>query len=306
MPATRVRISPGGTSFELEPGIHLDPWRGGPDQLVFLTRFHREFLSDDHAAWDASAALRVRARTPSTGDATEFVVNILDRFKWAVMIAIGSKMVVREGDTVLRSATRHLHAVLRRESIGALPEAGPKPIGWIESRALKGLYAEENTLETIRARLAGFAQASLAADDLAPAMWAFGRSCVASTPRDVLLEAAIGLERLLVSGPGETTYRFRLHGASILADEMNAFKELGQIYALRSRAAHGGSPRVKGGQSEKKGERPVHSLAPRARFLLAKVIQAVVLMINNADLLVGDRGVAAAIEDLVRHRASGV
>ncbi len=76
------------------------------------------------------------------------------------------------------------------------------------------------------------------------ALFYWGRDALKDLERDQLLEAVIGLEGLIVPrGPGESTYRFKLHGTALLArftDSAEACaKDLKTIYDKRSKAAHG-------------------------------------------------------------------
>jgi hypothetical protein len=103
--------------------------------------------------------------------------------------------------------------------------------------------------------------------DLKQAIWYWGRSSLAPLPRDILLEAVIGLESLLVHNPGESSYRFRLHGAALLSgsrEEVSGYaKKLNDIYGQRSKAAHGS-----------KSERIEQANAYLARTYLGKAIEA--------------------------------
>jgi hypothetical protein len=292
-------------SFELEPGVCLEPWRGGPNQVTFLTRFHGEYHPDDDALWAATGALTARLTIRSTDDPVRVVADVINRFKWAVMMVSNTEVVPIERDAVLRSATRHVRTVLRRQSDSAAWGPYPKPLGWIEARAFQGFRPEEPVLRKVKEFLASLAQATALANGLGDALWAFGRSCVAPTPRDALLEAAIGLERLLVPrGPGESTYRFRLHGAAVLVDEAKAYEELNEIYKRRSDVAHGGASEPKTSKVTPTGPAPLQSSASRARFLLARAVHSIALMINSGELVLSsDRSLATAVGDLVRRRA---
>ena len=285
-----------GAAFEIEPGVVLEPWRGGANETVFLTRFNREYLPDESVLWLTHAALRMRLTLPVITDAIQAVGSVVDRFSWAAMIARGSDKVVGLGSAVLRSATRHVRTVIHRLDEPWVTST-VKPIGWHEAKGTPGLLPDVAFLERVKNLLATFAKASSATAELSTAVWAFGRSCSAQSPRDVLLEAAIGLERLLVSeGRGDLSYRFRLHGAAVLVDEPDAFDDLKRIYDLRSKAAHGGAG---------KQVSIFDAMAPRARFLLARTIESIALMINSGDLVITrDQDIAAAIANLIRRRAT--
>jgi hypothetical protein len=295
-PVRACRFPEEGVAFEIEPGVLLEPWRSGANQTVFLTRFHSEYLPDDTVLWNTHAAVRMRLRLPVTVDAIDSVVAILDRFLWASMIARGNQTVVGLGSAVLRSATRHVRTVIHRLD-APWATSTVKPIGWHDARWTTGLHPALTFLERAKDLLATLAKASFATAELATAVWAFGRSCSAQSARDVLLEAAIGLERLLVSeGRGDLAYRFRLHGAAILVDEPDAFDDFKRIYDLRSKAAHGAAG---------KHSTNFEAMAPRARYLLARAIQSIALLINSSELIITkDQDVAAAIAALVRRRVT--
>jgi hypothetical protein len=131
--------------------------------------------------------------------------------------------------------------------------------------------------------------------DLCQALWHFGRACVASLPRDILLESAIGLDSLLVPGGGDSRYRFCLHGAAILSTNTSEgeihYKALHQIYELRSRAAHGG--RV----------RDVEKVAPESRKKLAQAMRMIADLILNQTLS-RTKGIAEAVQHYVRQKAT--
>jgi hypothetical protein len=105
------------------------------------------------------------------------------------------------------------------------------------------------------------------------------------------------LERLLVSdGHGDLKYKFSLHGAAILLNEPTAFDELGEIYGLRSKAAHGSA-----------GKNPADfaRMAERARYLLARAIESIAELLNSGALTVpSKKPIGTGIASLVRQRAT--
>lgn len=74
-------------------------------------------------------------------------------------------------------------------------------------------------------------------------IWRFGRACTASLAQDRLVEAVIGMEALLLTGPGEARFRFGVLGTTMLqppSDEARTlFRELQELYGLRSGSVHG-------------------------------------------------------------------
>src|SRR5207237_791197 len=125
-------------------------------------------------------------------------------------------------------------------------------------------------------------------------LWHFGRSCVASLERDVLLEAVIGLDALLVPGSGESTYRFSLHGAVLIGagtgrgTQVKA--ELQDLYNARSGAAHG-------------DRRGANSKARRARQVLAQAIERTAALILDGKLDMSKK-LPHAIQQYVIERAT--
>ncbi len=62
---------------------------------------------------------------------------------------------------------------------------------------------------------------------------------------DQLVDCVIGLERLLAPGGGESSFKFRIRGASLLPDSYGSNKKkielMGKLYKLRSDIVHGNS-----------------------------------------------------------------
>jgi len=295
-PVRACRFPDDAEEFELEPGVFLEPWRGGPNQTVFLTRFHGEYVADDDVLWDAHAALRMRLKLPTNVDAIASVGAVLDRFLWATTIAGKSGKAASLGSAVLRSATRHVRTVIHRPPAPWLTST-VKPLGWSEFRTMQGIHPDVRFLQRTKELLAVLRGASSVKADLDAGIWAFGRSCSAQSARDVLLEAAIGLERLLVSeGRGDFSYKFRLHGAALLPEEPTAFDDLNRVYDLRSKAAHG---------AVAKNPSSFEEMAPRARFLLARTIESIAVLLASGELVIAkDQNAAAAIATLVQKRVA--
>jgi hypothetical protein len=150
---------------------------------------------------------------------------------------------------------------------------------------------------TTGASLKGFV--SKLSKDFDAAIWAFGRACAAQLSRDILLEAAIGLEMLLLPRQaGESTYKFRLHGLALIEGESQdaLYDDLDSIYSLRSKAAHGAAS----------GEGEFRKQAERARILLGKAIFSAVTLadLNKIDLKASKGDLGDAVTALVRARVS--
>jgi hypothetical protein len=289
-----------GMEVELAPGIGLVEWSWTPEQQVFLNQYGHHYRDGDGVR--LSRLLRIQIRVPCDADPVAEVASTIDRVKWALLVAMNRDIPVHELATIVRSASGHARDVLQRGSpnFGSSEDRSNRSIGWLESKGWQVIHLGPALLARVRELLADL-DATSASDDVASALWSFGRSSVAPTPRDALLDAVIGLERLVVPHErGETTYRFRLHGQALLAGEGEVLSDLGKLYAQRSTVAHGDL-----NSRSPKQRRKTSTLSSRARYLLAKAIHAANQLVIRGTLRV-DKGhdVAAAIADLVRTRAS--
>lgn len=270
-------------TYDLEPGTTLCCW-STQEQTTFITKYQSEYSFDDHMALFANSEIRVRctAQGLSDGAAWASVCTALDRAKWALSVAAGSELVLGENPVVIRAMDGARVRTLRRAS--APPDqamALSRPLANIATEAAK-----------ILDRLSSLGEISA----LNRALWLLGRANNAALPRDALLDAVVGLESLLVPGPGEAAYRFALHGTAVLAADKQVYDELSNLYRLRSSAAHAGTASN------------FSDMAPRARQLLAQVILAIVGLIATkalaplSDMPVG-KAVQAWVRELVSSRA---
>ena len=101
---------------------------------------------------------------------------------------------------------------------------------------------EDNQIVTLRSLLDKACRLRLGSRNLQQAFFYWVKAFT-ELDRDQLLDAVIGLEGLLVPYPGESTYRFGLHGEALLArfadSPETCNKELKEVYGKRSSAAHG-------------------------------------------------------------------
>jgi len=152
-----------------------------------------------------------------------------------------------------------------------------------------GYELDENLIDRARCLVAKAMSLRPRSKCLDQAFFYWGRSALGELDRDRLLEAVIGLERLLVPGPGESTYRFGLHGAALLTrfgDSPKACnEELRSIYRKRSELAHGNP-----------GERLIE--AQRARRHLGDAILAIMDLIEAGKIRESEN-VATQIQALV-------
>jgi hypothetical protein len=283
-PTIGLRI-PDGEGVELEPGIHINAW-SAETRCVFLTRYHREYLDGDVTTWASHAVIQI---VTNVGDLSEnaprmAVAATLDRIKWALSVAANKDAAILEGPVILRSPSGWHGDTLRRGDT----------LRWNRSIPTIDLTAE--TSMAAKTLLQQLRTATTHTRELDGALWLFGRACNASLPRDALLDAAIGLEMLLVPGPGEARYRFGLHGMALIADESPHTIEatLKRIYKLRSEAAHGDTNDLE----------TFSEVASQARFLLARAVQSAVRLINagELDVVTTNGDIGKAVEQLVKIR----
>jgi hypothetical protein len=273
-----------GSEQSLAPGVRIRAW-SVEERCEFLTLHHEEYLSGDFTGWLCDAALEIDVDVEALSDeaAGTAVAGVIDTAKWAAAVAMNRGATFRESPTIIETSSSWRGITLRRT--GSLRRIESWPVlkfGPTEIQTIAGLIDDVRGIQTMTSRVEA-------------AIWLYGRSCNAVLARDALLDAAVGLELLLVPNAGESRYRFTLHGLAVIqnepADQLEA--DLKAICAARSAAAHGGDA----------GKR-FEELAPRARDLLARLIAAVVALQKEGTLQLsltkGD--VAAAVEDLIKRR----
>jgi hypothetical protein len=209
----------------------------------------------------------------STGGNTyESVARKLNAIKWALMIASGMSTPFSEGRCLIEARDETLIGGLMRDP----SVSGPK------------FVVDEAAIDRTRTLLDHYFPLAENTADLANAMWHFGRASVASIERDMLLEAAIGIDALTNRSSRDSKYRFCLHTAALLhaagVASGDTYDLLRRIYDRRSGAAHGGSASDLG------------SLPSVARQLLANAIAAAVDLTMAGKL--GIRGTASVSEAL--------
>jgi hypothetical protein len=282
-----ANLRPEDGPCELEPGVFLETW--SPEtRSLFLTQYRKEYLSDDSRSWSSFGAIRIKTRAAISDDgspATATIAATMDRLKWALMMTMGAASPFNEGPVVIRTPSGGRVQTLRRAD----------PLAYNRAHVSHSVRAPE--AEKLRALLANLRAVSMLSEDFDAALWAFGRACNAQLSRDILLDAAIGLEMLLLPKEhGESTYKFRLHGLAIIADENPdaLYKDLGDIYGLRSKAAHGAAS----------GEHKFRADAERARTLLGKAILSAVMLAESKqiDLHRSKRDIGDAVTAFVRAR----
>jgi hypothetical protein len=271
-----------GQSIQIAPGIEL---KGFTDResCIFLSHFSEEFLWDDFKSPILQKTItRITLLNMSQNeDAVLRVSDQLDQLKLALLLAYEQDKPVVEGTCVLEgSFTNRVRRFRRDENLpGAHYVFDNKKMERC-SRILQ-LLSQCDSVDTQK--------------DLRGAIWHFGRACVASLPRDILLESAIGLDSVLVPGGGDSRYRFYLHGTAILAKTkegaIKIAESLKEIYEKRGRAAHG------------KRSTKLDDLSRLARKYLAEAIFSVVELVLAGKIIINN-GVADGVEKYVFEKST--
>lgn len=269
------------------PGIEIRGW-SNEERMIFLTRYHEEYLQDDMSTWASQGAITIRKRVGGLSDEISLtaITSALDSLKWALMVATNNPVIFEEGPVVSRGLSGWRMRTLRRGDT------------LMRSRSLPNVNVTLEVASSLPPLFAELDQARQISNEIDSVLWLFGRACTAVLARDSLLDSVIGLEMLLVPNPGESRYRFTLHGLAIIEGESPQTLEadLRAIYDLRSKAAHGGSSDA----------RNFESLAPRARLLLAKAIRGAARLMRTGELdMVNTKGdIAKSVENLVKSRSA--
>jgi hypothetical protein len=268
-------------------GIDVKAW-SDEERMIFLTQYHEEYLHDDMATKFSEGVITIRKQFDAISEeaALTAVTLALDSLKWGLIAATNNPSIFEEGPVILRLLSGRRVRTLRRGDT------------LLRSRSIPRTYMTPEAASRLPEMLAQLDQARALSAEIDSVLWLFGRACTAPLPRDILLDSAIGLEMLLVPSPGESRYRFALHGLAIIDGEsaQTLEAELKKIYDLRSKAAHGGSSDAV----------DFERFAPRAKLLLAKAIQGAVHLIRTGELDVANTGgdIAKSVENLVKSRAS--
>jgi hypothetical protein len=258
---------------ELTPDIRLRRW-SRRDICLFRFRDSQEFLWDDfkvpgviNSVAEMSFSVPERRgqiiRGISSQESQHIITNVqdsLDLLKWALFVAADSMQPVAEGTCLIKGRLDFRIARFQRDqNLHSLLSLNGAAIDRCK-RLITDFRAVSDQWQK----------------DIQQALWHFGRSCVATLPRDILLEAAIKLDGLMVPRSGDSQYRFCLHGAVILSSKNHnsteLFARLKKIYSERSHAAHGGPTKK------------VEDLAADCRKKLAIAIERIVELIRNNEL----------------------
>jgi len=263
----------GVTEFAQDIKVMKVPLR---DRCIFLTG------NNDLYSWDLFKApffhdhlLEIVILLPidSTLPSKNIIGDKLDLLKWGLFTSSNSKTVPSEGPCLVLDRRGNVIFKFRRDV----------------SDFHSSVALNEEQVGICRQLLKDFLESTKRSDGLQYALSHFGRSCLSNLNRDILLEAALGIDSLVSVRGGDSQYRFCLHGSAVLATigDKSTFKDLKKLYDLRSTAAHGVTTEV---ASEK---------AFDARSKLAKIIRAVTRLVLDGKLADPTEGIAKAIEQYV-------
>jgi len=275
---------PAEGSFQITPEVRLRQL-SKRDSRLFMARWRHEFLWDDFKTpFIRTTLAEVHfsigfGKGVSHASVVRRVQDHLDLLKWGLFVALGRDQPICEGTCVLQGRLDGRMGRFRRDD-----NLGPADAS-----------IDQGTLDYCVDLIRNFHSCLASTEDIGRALWHFGRSCVVSLPRDVLLESAIGIDSLVGRPGGDSRYRFSLHGAAVLARDategVELFKKLQEIYDKRSGGAHGGAP------SE------MEQLALRARLLLAKMIDRITILVQRREIDLSN-GVASGVARWVVERAT--
>jgi hypothetical protein len=211
------------------------------ERCIFLSKYSNDYLWDDFnspLSCDLIAEMEYAFDDGVSGkDVIESTANDLDLVKLSIFILNKQTEPIDEGTCILNIIGRDFNDIERRirRSNERIFRASGYPNEDLLTNDLPRLV---NIISVLEKQRNGYG-------DIKDAIWHFGRACLTPLPRDILLESVIGLDGLLVPGGGDSSYRFKLHGAVLLSNDsektLELYKKLGKIYDMRSGAAHGES-----------------------------------------------------------------
>lgn len=252
------------TEFKLEENVTIKSW-SQEDKALYLFKNDYVYPFDiEFAPYSSKCYIEIvinESQVFKSGRNQElfedFISFILGRVKWAIMQTTDPTKLIRE-----LPVTTEIYC-----EMGSISPIRRQTI----PKSLRGSSSLDLNRCNDAAELLMLSKALDAFPELKDVIWLFDRAMLAGLPRDVLLESAIGLERLLVAGGGETSRRFRNYGAALIGGKKRdeTLEYLKKIYSARSKAAHGGD--VKPNEFEE--------ISVRARSYLSKAIANVVRLV---------------------------
>lgn len=266
VPITGLRLE-NVNRFAVEPDVLIRSWTD-ENRAVFEVKHGYSYAFEEHLTSSSYVELSSNDSHFSNGGLylshekiEDYISEKMGKIKWALVHIGGPGCCIGELPAAVEiSFSRWLMMPLRRQ------------------RTLRGhhpiLSCEQEDMEKVKILIDALNHATERfRKDLRDVLWLFDRSMTAGTPKDVILESAIGLERLLVADTGDIGHRFRTFGAALISryDAAKTSEKLKNIYNRRSRAAHGGSV---------DGDKDEEEMSKVARCCLADAIAAVVQLIG--------------------------
>ena len=280
-------------SANVSKHVHLKTYTP-VERCIFLSKYSNDYFWDDFnspLSCDLIAEMEyVFDEGVSGKEVIESTANDLDLVKLGIFILNKQTEPIDEGTCILDIIGRDYHDIESR--IRRSNERMLRASGWPNENLLtKDLPHLVNIISALKKQRNKYG-------DIKDAIWHFGRACLTPLPRDILLESVIGLDGLLVPGGGDSSYRFKLHGAVLLSNDnektLALYKKLGIIYKMRSGAAHG----------ESKGESLEN--ARDARMYLSRAIFKISELCDKGKLPCKEKGItlATSLQRLIISKSS--
>lgn len=243
-----------GNSWDLGSGLRLCLYTLR-EKAVYLSRYHKRLPwwdSISRLGFEGVAVLEIvyeirmdESDPRKTGKmASELlekqIADLVDIVKWALMTGVGATTSLVEGTITYDNLLGGWIFTSGHAGFGAFKRE--------EKHSGTTYNLTQDSLRLTRELISKALSYREKSSDIGQAFWHWGRACSANLDRDRLLESVIGLERILVAYPGESRYRFGLHGTALLTkdsdDAKSKAKELRRLYDKRSSAAHGSGGRT--------------------------------------------------------------
>ncbi len=288
-PALKVGgINPAFSPMRIDPGLEIGVSKWGyPEFCEFISRHEIEIWDPADFIPDViDTAVDLTLDLPADYDVHEVdekVVETLDLLRLCLTLVDSNQWQAGESTVVVSPAGprgRGRSRLIRRDT----------PLEWTP------LEASLEVLEHLDSNLRKIGPALTGIPDLKDALWRFGRACTAQLADDKLVEGVIGLEGLIVPGPGESRYRFGLHLAALMCSRGEDVDARARTFRdwYNQRSGHVHRRGTNGKSKHLCGDVIVH---------LARAVNAIVNL-EEQGLIPESLPVAQAIERLVLLRAT--
>lgn len=289
VPLTGLRLE-NVNKFAVEADVLVRSWTQ-EHRAVFEVKHGYSYAAEDHLASSSYVEISANDSQFSSGGPylshekiEDYISGKLGKIKWALAHIGGPGCCIGELPAAIEvSFSRWQMMPIRRQ------------------RTLRGSYptlsCEQEDMEKVKILIDALHRAmERFQKDMRDVLWLFDRSMTAATPKDVVLESAMGLERLLVGGSGDIGHRFRTFGAALIGryDAAETSKKLKNIYNRRSRAAHGD---LAAGDKDEE-------MSKVARCFLADAIASVVHLIDAGKVTTSGHGEETLARSVERYLVS--